>query len=310
MTRVLVTGGNGFLGAHLCAGLSRAGKDVVAGVRSAGAEQRLSILAENVPSLRLDVESCPELIAETLQAERVDAIIHAAAYGVNFDQNNIVSAARVNVMGSLNLLLAAASAGVTKYVHVGTSSEYASCNSPIREDSPLSPVGTYGVTKRAASMVCTQAASELAIDFTVVRVFGMYGPLEGKHKFVPQIMTARESAEKLELTGGKQIRDYTYVGDVADAFVSLIDKPSIGRTSLILASGKPTTMRQLGDAAAAAMATTEELHWGRRPYRPGESMFVLGDPCCAANLLNWRATTSLEQGMAMTAAFEPFRGSL
>lgn len=303
--RVLVTGASGFLGGHVVGYLQRQGVDVVAMVRAQSAVDRLQQLAPQVPLLHLDIKNeSKEYIIDILKQQRISAVVHAAAYGVDYRQNIFAEAVQVNVLASEKLVQAAADAGIKRFVHVGTSYEYGASDKPIREDVALRPSGIYGVSKAAATLAVLSAAAGRQLPLVVFRPFGMYGPYEGAHKLVPLIQRSGREGKALALSPGGQLRDYVYVGDVAAAIAAVLKVAEFPTGEVFnLASGVGVSLQELGNAAMAAVGGAPELlQWGASPYRSDEVMVNIG---CAEKVrlgLGWQATTSLAAGMALTAA--------
>ncbi|MBC7281927.1 NAD(P)-dependent oxidoreductase [Hoeflea sp.] len=299
--RLLVTGASGFLGAHVAAGVQARGLDVRAAIRASSDRARLERLAPGVATADLDLTDRAADLAGALAG--VDAVIHCAAYGVDYRQSDFATALELNVAASMRLAEAAAAANVG-FVHVGTSYEYGSEDGTLAEDRRLAPTGIYGVTKAAASLALQDLARRAGAPVVVVRPFSMYGPLEGDHKFVPMVMAASREGRAVELTPGHQERDYLYVGDVVAACLDLATtEPFPAGEIFNICSGQGISLRALASAAVKAAGGDQNvLHWGEKPYRPGESMRVVGDPAKIEAATGWRATTPLDQGMAQTAA--------
>jgi len=306
---VLITGGSGFLGANLCKAMADAGWTVYAGSRRPSGSDRLAILCPEAERHVLDLTKNAEAITDAVMRLSPDVIIHCAAYGVDFREDNPAQAVAVNVQGAAALVAAAAATNVTRVVHIGTSNEYGFANGLISELTPLNPSGIYGSTKAAGLLVARERARTLAVPFVAARVFGMYGPLEGEHKFVPHVMRAARTGASVELTAGEQVRDYTYVGDVAQACVLMASGAGQNLDVINLASGRPVTLREMGEAAAQAGGGHASLLWGSTPYRPGEPMSVRVDPAMARHALGWEASTSLADGMTLTAHYEMLRST-
>ena len=302
--RILVTGASGFLGAHVVADAQARGIAVTAGVRDSSDLGRLNALAPGCKRMTLDLAHGPEPLALTVGG--FDAVIHCAAYGVDYRQSDISSALEVNVVGSVKLLRALAGA---RMVYVGTSYEYGTSTEDIGEDAALRPRGIYGVSKAAAALALLDAAQSAKAALAIVRPFTMYGPLEGTHKFLPMVMRGAMAGEAVSLSPGLQERDYIYVGDVADGCLDLAlagDFPS-GET-FNLCSGTGVSLRTFAAAAVTATGGSEDvLHWGAKPYRPDDPMRVVGNPGRAAARIGWRAATSLAEGMEITAQWEQRR---
>jgi nucleoside-diphosphate-sugar epimerase len=301
MATLLVTGASGFLGAHVAArGVAR-GLTVRAALRASSDRRRLDRLAPDAGTVDLDLADADADLAGAVAG--VDAVVHCAAYGVDYRQSDFATALELNVAASMRLAQAAAAAGA-RFVHVGTSYEYGTEDGTLAEDRRLAPTGIYGVTKAAASLALQDLARRTGAPVAVVRPFSMYGPLEGSHKFVPLVMEASRDRRVVELSPGDQERDYLYVGDVVDACLSIaFADPFPAGEIFNLCSGVGVSLRALADAAVtAADGDPAALQWGAKPYRPAESMRVVGDPARIIAATGWRATTSLAEGMKRTAA--------
>lgn len=301
MATILITGASGFLGAHVVAGAVERGYGVRAALRRSSDRARLDRLAPGVTTVDLDLAD-RQIDMMALLAD-VDAVIHCAAYGVDYRQSDFATALELNVAASVRLARSAAAAGC-RLVHVGTSYEYGADSGILTEDQRLAPTGIYGVTKAAASLALQDLARRTGAPIVIVRPFSMYGPLEGGHKFVPMVMAASRAGRVVDLTPGDQTRDYLYVGDVAAACLDLATAEVFpGGEILNLCSGRSVSLRELAQAAvAAADGDPSVLRWGGKAYRPAEIMRLVGDPARIAARIGWRAMTSLAEGMRRTAA--------
>lgn len=301
MATLLITGASGFLGAHVAAGAQQRGHDVRAAIRKTSDRRRLDRLASGITTVDIDLGDRGIDLAGALTG--VEAVIHCAAYGVDYRQGDFATALELNVAASMRLAEAAAEAGC-RFVHVGTSYEYGTEHGLLAEDRRLAPTGIYGVTKAAASLALQDLARRTGAPIAVVRPFSMYGPLESGHKFVPMVMEASRQGRAVALTPGDQERDYLYVGDVVAACLDLaMADPFPSGEIFNLCSGTGISLRTLaGAAVTAAGGDPAVLRWGAKPYRPAESMRVVGDPAKIAAAMGWRATTPLRQGMERTVA--------
>lgn len=301
MQRILITGASGFLGAHVAAGAVALGLDTHAGVRGSSQRDRLIRLAPHAKIVTFDLDSPAGTLLASL--EGIDVVIHCAAYGVDYRQTDFATALTANVAGSMRLAEAASILGC-RFIHVGTSYEYGTEDGILAEDRRLAPTGIYGVTKAAATLTLQDFARRTGADLAIVRPFSMYGPLEGDHKFVPLVMAASRAGTPIELSPGNQERDYLYVGDVAEACLALACAATFPKGEIFnICSGHGVTLRDLALAAVAAVdGDASVLRWGAKPYRPAESMRVVGDAAKIAGVIGWRATTSLAKGMTRTAA--------
>jgi nucleoside-diphosphate-sugar epimerase len=310
--KVLVTGATGFFGAHAVRSLLHAGLRVTVLVRSTSNLARLRLLSGQTDPdvLVCDLNSRSDVQAKVRSA-RPDAILHAAAYGVEFGQDDLQSAVSGNVAATAYLVAAAQEANVRKFLHIGTSLEYGEHAERISEQAALRPTGLYGSAKAASSILALGLASSLGLPLCVARVFGMYGPLENIRKFVPSVFTAAAEGRDLPCSPGDQLRDYSYVGDIADACARILGHEFGDSCVINLGSGRAITIRCLAEAAArAASASPDFLKWGALPYRPNEVMRMEANGSKALRLLGWHAVTSLDDGLRETFAWEQKRGEL
>jgi nucleoside-diphosphate-sugar epimerase len=308
--KVLVTGATGFFGSHIVRTLMARGLKPIALHRAGSKLDRLKRLAPDTGRYQqatADIRSTDD-IERILDKVRPDAVVHAAAYGVDYREQNLGEAVATNVTATGELVMAARRAGVRRFLHVGTCFEYGNHDGPLDETSTLRPSGLYGSTKAGGSLLALALGGTglEGPDVCVVRPFGMYGPLEGSHKFVPQVLAAARNGTPMACSPGGQERDYSYVGDIAEACGRLLtlDRFPAGQ-AVNLASGRTITMRHLAEAAAAIAGSTGGfLNWGAHPYRPGETMRIEADTAKARSLLGDLPETSLSDGLRETLAWE------
>jgi nucleoside-diphosphate-sugar epimerase len=247
-------------------------------------------------------------VRRCLHEIRPNVVVHCAAYGVDYRQQDLEEAIVINVIGTAQLVIAAKEAGVERFLHVGTCYEYGETTVPIREDAPLRPKGIYGSTKAAGTIIALERAHAMGLPLAVVRPFGMYGPLEGPHKLIPQILRACLTRTPIELTSGHQVRDYVYVEDVTQACLLLAAIKVYPSGEIFnIGSGQPLSIRALGEALARVVGNGQgNLNWSASDLRPNEIMQITPDLLKTATILGWQSQTSLEDGLRVTLEFERF----
>lgn len=298
---VLVTGATGFLGAQVATNFARAGWRVFAG-RRAGADPWRLAGVDGPILIDLDLET-PETVRPALERARPVAVVHCAAYGVDYAEQDALRAEAVNVAGTLRLVEAAKDAGVGRFVHVGTAYEFGPAPSPVSETAPFRPQALYGVTKAEGARRATLRARDLGLAFAVVRPFTMYGPNERSSKLVPSLIGACLGGRRMKLTPGEQRRDYVFVGDVADAIRRLLALERFpGDEAFNIGAGRPISLRDLAETIRRCLGGGEIFGWGELPYRKDEIMELWADATKLESLIGRVARTPLEDGIRLTAA--------
>jgi nucleoside-diphosphate-sugar epimerase len=293
--RVLVTGGTGFIGQHVLA----------LGI-TAGVEIHNLALDGQIPTAvighRVDLQD-GVLIKQIIQAIQPEAVIHLAAAGVSYGARDLADMLRANAIGTENLLAAVDSVNsVRAMVVAGTGYEYAMLDRPILETDPIAPSSDYGVSKAAASLCASIHARRRAIN--LLRLFNVYGPGEREPRLLPYIVACARIGRKVELTAGEQIRDYLYVGDVAECFWRTLALPAAtaGLQVFNVGSGTSVELRTFVGKIIAELRThgfDPQIELGARPYRPDEPMFYAADITRLHHALGWSPDTSLEEGIRL-----------
>lgn len=301
MSRIAVTGAAGFVGAALVERLA-GDHDLVAVVRSRASASRLSRLAGEIEIVEADFEH-PEQAAALVAAAKPEICVHAAAAGAVVRDPDPQRTFRVNAQAPFELALALADTGCRQLVSLGSSSEYGPCTQPMREDQAPTPDDVYGATKLAGGAAARAVSADRGLAFTHLRLFSVYGPGEDLRRMVASTAVALVHGEPLDLTPGEQARDFVFIDDVVDAIVATFGRCDIDGETFNIGSGIQSTVREMALALAeAADADQTLLRFGARPYRDNERFSWQADPVKAAQLLGWRASTSLRDGAAATVA--------
>jgi dTDP-6-deoxy-L-talose 4-dehydrogenase (NAD+) len=257
---VLVTGGTGFVGRQILRALGQQGVSV-----------RLVVRPESrIPSYDgMTVESTivtPDLFAEPVEwweraFEGLDAIVHAAWYAE--PGKYLQSVRNMSCLeGTLKMAQAASTAGVRRFVGVGTCFEYDVSAGMLRTDTPLRPISPYAAAKAAAFLALSQWLPLNGTELAWCRLFYLFGEGEDERRFVPHIRARLSANEPVELTSGNQIRDFL---DVREAGAQIADVALSNRTGAInICSGVPVTVRQMAERVADEYGRRDLLRFGMR----------------------------------------------
>jgi UDP-glucose 4-epimerase len=315
--KVLVTGGAGFIGSHIVDGLLAAGHYVaVLDDLSSGSRDNLPT---GVPLHVVDIVDAAA-VATVFQTERPDAVCHQAAQmSVSRSVREPLFDAQVNCIGLINVLDAAVKAGCRRFVFASSGGVlYGDVTTPASEATPANPVSPYGITKWVGERYLKFYAEEHGLAAVALRYSNVYGPRQNPHGeagvvaiFCKKLLAGQAATINGD---GKYVRDYVYGPDVARANVIALTH-DLARvqprtlTSLNIGTGIGTDVNELEGMIRRHVAAT----LGRRatptglpgpthgPARPGDLRSNLVDAALAAQVLGWRPTVSLDEGIAATA---------
>lgn len=306
--RVLVTGGAGFIGSHVCDAFAADGWTVTAlDDLSSGKEENLSAGIELVVA---DIRS-PEAARLVRDGGFEVMSHHAAQIDVRVSVDRPDHDASINIMGLLNLLEAAVSGGVRRFLYVSSGGVvYGEPDHlPVGETAPKQPLSPYGVSKLTGEHYLHFYRQIHGLESVSLRYSNVFGPRQDPHGEAGVVaIFGRCVLEGRPLTlfgDGEQTRDYVYVGDVAQAnlLASGIDvtaSRTMDDVAFNVGTGVETSVNEL--AAAVMKVAGREVPIEGAPARPGELLRSCLDPARLESL-GWSRAGGLEQGLAATYAW-------
>jgi nucleoside-diphosphate-sugar epimerase len=294
----LVTGAAGFLGAHLVRALEVAGCRVTALVRPSSNIWRFGELGARPRVVRADLLDLGDSSFDA-SVDRPDLIFHLAAAGVDQFKPEARELVSTNVAGTLAALRFAERVGAQRFIYAGSSCEYGEC-SRADEDQKLAPVDEFGASKAAGWVLAHAFGRRSGLAVTTLRPFSAYGPLESPQRLVPYVVGRAVAGEPMELTGGRQTRDFVYIDDVVSAFVLAAISENVVDETLNVCTGHETSIRDLVFSTLELTGHQSTPLFGARAYRATELWTLSGNPTRARQYLGWTATTPLIDGLAKT----------
>lgn len=315
MAHCLVTGGAGFIGAHLVEGLLRRGHQVrVLDDFSTGSHANIEAVQGQIAAANL---ACPLEVVEgsilnqpllATAMHGIEYVFHKAALAsVPFSLREPLLSNRVNVEGTLCVLLAARDAGVKRLIYAGSSSAYGDHPElPKREDHPTHPLSPYALAKLAAEHYCRLFTQLYHLETVTLRYFNVFGARQNPDSqyaaVIPKFITACLQHEPLPVYGdGQQSRDFTYVDNVVHGNMLAMTAPDVAGKVINLANGSRTTLLQLIayiETFAQQRAQVQFL-----PPRPGDVLHSQADVSRAQALLGFEPLVNVEQGLQRTLAY-------
>jgi UDP-glucose 4-epimerase len=273
MGKILVTGGAGFIGIHLVERLLRDHEGEVTildNLKRSAAER----VAHFPPRARLVVGDIRDFDAVAREVRGCDVVYHLAA------QSNVMGAVTdpdysvtTNVLGTHNVLRAAAEAGVPRLVFTSSREAYGEPDRlPVEEARPLLPKSGYGASKAAGEFYARAFSTSHPIAIEIVRFANVYGAGDSG-RVIPLWVAAAKAGRDLEVYGGEQVIDFLWVGTAVEALVHAARRGLQGPTNI--GSGVGTRILDLADRILAVTGSTSKIK--RTPARKVEVARFVAD---------------------------------
>ena len=305
--KVLVTGAGGFIGSHLIERLLDLGADVKGFVRY-NSRNDWGLL-EIIPSQKLD---SLQIISGDLQdydavfsaVRDVDVIFHLGSLiSIPYSYIRPRDTIENNILSTLNILTAARDLGVEKVVHTSSSEVYGTAlYVPIDEKHPLQGQSPYSASKIGADKIAESFYCSFDLPVATIRPFNTYGPRQSARAIIPTIITQAIEQEKIKLGSLFPTRDYTFVKDTVNGFISTAEsKSSIGEV-INIGSNFEISMGDLAQRISSLLNKDIMIMQDSSRVRPlkSEVKRLWCDNAKAKRLLGWEPQVSLDEGLKET----------
>lgn len=299
---ILVTGGAGFIGSHIANLLVEAGHSVT--VLDSLAHGRADRLSPGIRFLRADITD--PALAGLIAPIGPEVVIHEAAHvSVPGSIKDPLADARINILGTINLLEACVASGVRKVIYPSSAALFARvAYLPIDENHPVSFGSPYGISKYTAEHYLAVYRALYGLEYTILRYANVYGPGQdsgGEGGVVAVFAQAMRSGITPTINGdGTATRDFIYVGDVARANLAALT--GLDGATVNVSTGIPTTIRALYDELARLLGFDEPPIFG--PPRPGDILHSYLSTALADALVPF-PRTPLVQGLSRMVGITP-----
>ena len=291
MSKLLVTGGAGFIGSHLVDKLVHDGHEVVIiDNLSTGKKEYIN------PRARFEQKDIRDYASIEPVFKGVEAVFHLAADArLQMSIDDPLTTHATNVTGTLNVLYAAHKAGVKKVVFASSCAVYGDIEKlPLKETMQCSPLSPYGLHKYMGEQYCRVFANLVGLPTVALRFFNVFGPrktADGAYPMViPIFLKQRAAGESMTIVGdGEQTRDYVHVRDVVAACVAAWQSAVGGGEIINIGNGRQIS---INDIARMLGGPTKTI-----PERKGEMRFIEASNAKAKRLLKWKPKVKFEDGL-------------
>ncbi|WP_440953859.1 SDR family NAD(P)-dependent oxidoreductase [Methanosarcina sp. Mfa9] len=304
MSKIVITGGAGFIGSHIAENLAKDGHEIVIvdnldPYYSVDLKKRnLDIVLESGDATFInadvtDLDKMKEIIDST-----VDYVYHEAAQaGVRISVEDPFKPNDINVLGTLNVLKASLDADVKKVINASSSSVYGKVKYlPFDEQHPTEPVSPYGVSKLAAEQYCRVFYEVYGLPTTSLRYFTVYGPRMRPDLAISIFTRKMLVNEPITVFGdGEQTRDFTYIEDVVEANKRLLDNRATDGKILNIGSGNRISVNDLIENLRIITDSKSEVKYA--DTQKGDAENTLSDVKLACDLIGYKPKVEIHKGL-------------
>ena len=302
--KFLILGSNSFSGATMADHLAAAGHDVLATSRSEEAHSaflpyKWQARPGRVRFARIDLNHDLGELKSLLAKERPTHVVNFAAQSMvgeswqnpdHWMMTNVVSTVRLHeLLRNYD--------GLERYIHVTTPEVYGSTDGWVTETAPFNPSTPYAVSRAAGDMSLRTYFANYQFPVVFTRAANVYGPGQQLYRIVPRTIVAAMGGEKLRLDGGgKSVRVFIHMSDVADATLKIARSGRLGETYHI-SGHELVSIRALVETILSQLGKSFEDCVEIGPERPGKDTAYMLDTSKLRNELGWRNTVLLERGI-------------
>ena len=311
MSKILVTGADGFIGSHLTEVLVKQGHKVKAfayynSFNSWGWLDSLpKEIMKEVEVFTGDVRD-PNGVRESMKG--MDEVFHLAALiAIPFSYHSPDTYVDTNIKGTLNVLQAARDLDTSRLLITSTSEVYGTAQYvPIDEKHPYQGQSPYSATKIGADRLAESFYRSFNMPITIVRPFNTYGPRQSARAVIPTIITQLLAGkEEIELGSLTPTRDFNYVKDTANGFIEIAKSKNTIGEEINIATQQEISIGQLAEELIRQINPNAKIVCDEQRLRPEKSEVnrLLGSNEKIMRLTNWKPNYTFEQGLAETIEF-------
>lgn len=305
--RLLVTGAGGFIGSHLAEHLVGLGAEVKAFVRynSRNDWGLLELLPrEKLNEIEIVMGDLRDSNAVHHAAKDVDIIFHLGSLvAIPYSYVHPREVIETNVMGTLNILMAAKENGIEEVIHASTSEVYGTAQYvPMDEKHPLQGQSPYSASKIGADMIAESFYRSFGVPVAIIRPFNTYGPRQSARAVIPTIISQALTREQVCLGSLHPTRDYTYVDDIVEAFIKVAESPSSIGGVINIGANFEISIGDIAKKIISIVGKNIDIVTDPRRIRPERSEVerLWCDNSQAKNRLGWEPKISFDEGLRKT----------
>jgi NAD dependent epimerase/dehydratase len=305
--KVLVTGAGGFIASHLVEQLVKNGARVRAFVRY-NSRNDVGMLRTISSDIFSQLEIMPGDLRD-IEAVRgavrgVDTVFHLGALiAIPYSYINPREVIDVNIMGTMNVLMAVRDLGVRRMVHTSTSEVYGTARYvPIDESHPLQGQSPYSASKIGADKIVESFYRSFDVPVVTLRPFNTFGPRQSARAVIPTIITQALTCDEVKLGSLEPSRDFTFVADTVNGFLRVAERDNVLGEEINLGNENTIRIGDLADKIFAIIGKKPKIIIDTSRIRPDKSevMKLWASNRKAKEMIDWEPRVTLDEGLRRT----------
>lgn len=298
-SKILVTGGSGFIGSHLVKALIEKKTKPVVLLRKNSNLWRLQDVLNKIEVIHCDLENKNQ-VKQVITKIKPQTIYNLASYGVNNKQKDFEKIKNSNLDATIGLVEACANVGFKHFIQAGSCFEYGSVDKRINEKTPLRPETDYSVFKAAGTLYCQKKAIADKLPITILRPFTAFGPFEDRARLIPTLILNAINNQRPKLSSPRPVRNFIYVKDIARAFLAVTGKKITFGEIYNVCVNQDYSIENLVEQIGKIKKSPLQPIYDKNLMRSYESTVWKASYSKINKAVGWKPEHSLRQGLAET----------
>jgi len=293
--RILVTGGTGFIGYHLCKELKK--RNYIVHSISTKKPPKIRFI-KGVKYILTDISDLKKT-KKNIKKNFYSHVVNLAGY---VDHGNKKKTNSSHYIGCKNLFQIFLNSNIKKFIQMGSSGEYGQLKSPHQENFNSKPLTIYNLAKKKSSDFLLKAYKKYKFPVTILRLYLAYGPKQDENRFIPIVAINCLKNKSFELSHCNQYRDFIYVEDVTDIIIKTLNNNKANGEIINVGTGKTFKLKSIVNKIRKLTMGGKPI-FGVKNLRRDEISKIYPNITKAKKILNWKPKTPLNRGLIKTIKY-------
>ena len=296
--KILIIGGNGFIGSNLIKKLSKLNFKIT----NLSKNKKNNININKVDYIQANIANFNDL-NKKLERKNFDYIINLAGYG---DHSSFldggIKVIEDHYISNLNLSKIFLKKKISKFIQIGSSDEYGFNVAPQKENVKEDPISPYSFAKTSSTYLFRMLYNTYSFPVVILRLFLVYGPYQKTNRLIPYVIKSCIENKKFNISHGLQYRDFCYIDDVTDAIIKVIHSKKVYGEILNIATGKKIQVKYVVNFINNFIKKGHP-QFNKFKKNKKENINLFANVQKVKNLLKWESKTKITEGLKKTIKY-------